>query len=101
MQGRPWNGSTPVSARKESNTRSVNSALGVYSPHSSTIGHLKSIKQDNLYGSPVQKLFNLNKETVEEMLIRKFRTKYIDTNPAFAKDLGDLEKISPRGPLPG
>ena len=74
--------------------------MGLHSPHASTSGHLKPNK-DSLYGSPVQKLFNQNKESVEEMLIRKFRTKYIDNNPAFAKDLGDLEKISPRAPLPG
>ena len=31
------------------------------------------------------------------MLVRKFRTKYIDNNPAFQKDLDELEKASPLG----
>lgn len=43
----------------------------------------------------------MNKETVEEMLIRKFRTKYIDMNPAFAKDLDILNNASPRGVFSG
>ena len=56
----------------------------------------------SLYGSPVQKLFNQNKESVEDMLVRKFRTKYIDKNSAFSqRDVSELEKVSPRMVAPG
>ena len=63
-----------------------------------------SKKQDtsSLYGTPVQKLFNQNKESVEEMLVRKFRTKFIDKNPAFSqREISELEKVSPRRAAPG
>ena len=36
--------------------------------------------------SPNNKLFNRNKETVEDLLVRKLKLKYIDNNPAFFND---------------
>ena len=36
--------------------------------------------------SSINKLFNRNKETVEDLLARKLKLKYIDRNPAFAED---------------
>ena len=55
--------------------------MGINSPNAHGISKLRP--DAGLYGSPVQKLFNQNKESVEEMLVRKFRTKYIDSNPLF------------------
>ena len=39
----------------------------------------------------------MNKETVEQMLIRKFKMKYIDLNPAFSSDIGMMNQSSPKG----
>jgi len=33
--------------------------------------------------SPQQSLFSLNKESIEDMLLRKLRRKYIENNPVF------------------
>ena len=68
-----------MSARRHGSGRNSSSVLGINSPHA--IGKIRP--DAGLYGSPVQKLFNQNKESVEEMLVRKFRTKYIDCNPSF------------------
>ena len=103
VQGKPWNSMTPMSGR-QSNGRNSSSVLGMNSPQTNTYGRIGSKKQDpsSLYGSPVQKLFNQNKESVEDMLVRKFRTKYIDKNPAFSqREISDLEKVSPRMAAPG
>jgi len=35
------------------------------------------------YSSPTRNLFKANKESLDRMLIRKLRLKYIDDNPAF------------------
>ena len=75
---------TPVSTRNNHERKNSNSALGLQPEALNSIGKVRSIKADHaLSASPVQKLFDKNKETVEEMLVRKFRTKYIDNNPAF------------------
>ena len=70
------------SSRRGSNHRNT-PGLGIASPHSSTVGKLQGVPG----ASPVQRLFDQNKESVEEMLIRKFKAKYVDNNPAFQKDL--------------
>ena len=41
--------------------------------------------------SSINKLFNRNKETVEDMLVRKLKLKYIDRNMAFAEDAWALQ----------
>ena len=41
--------------------------------------------------SSINTLFNRNKETVEDMLVRKLKLKYIDRNMAFAEDAWALQ----------
>ena len=48
-------------------------------------GRTNSQQPFSLKTSPVKRLFEKNNETVEEMLVRKFKAKYIDNNPAFAQ----------------
>ena len=89
---------TPLSARKQHERNDSNSALGTKPEFYNSMGKVRSIKAEHaLSASPVQKLFDKNKETVEEMLVRKFRAKYIDSNPAFQQDLGELERANPTG----
>ena len=43
--------------------------------------------------SVTHKLFLQQKESFEQLLIRKFKTKYIDNNPLFEIDQSKVQKI--------
>ena len=46
----------------------------------------KNLAGDSRNASPANKLFNRNKETLEDLLVRKLKLKYIDNNPSYFDD---------------
>lgn len=52
--------------------------------HSKTLAGSLRQQQVPDYNSPARSLFKQNKETLDQMLVRKLRQKYIDDNPVFS-----------------